>query len=135
MAKNHKKSEHKRTIGERGILTEMLQTTVHMAYNIKGIPCANCIPSRIEMSFNSFRFPIHLVILELKVGQDLSLSIRILLALFYSISPKLCLRVYELKAIVLTLLSSKNALIIRSLKVVFILLLQIVRPALTTILF
>jgi hypothetical protein len=36
---------------------------------------------------------------------------------------------------VLTLLSGKNASIIGSLKVVFILLLQIVRPALTTILF
>jgi hypothetical protein len=63
------------------------------------------------------------------------LSICILLALFCSISPELCLRVYKPKAIVLTLLSGKNASIIGSLKVVFILLLQIVRPALTTILF
>jgi hypothetical protein len=36
---------------------------------------------------------------------------------------------------VLTLPSSKDALIPKSLKVVFVLLLQIVRPALTTILF
>jgi hypothetical protein len=75
------------------------------------------------MSFNSFRFLIHLVILELKVSQDLSLLIRILLALFRSISPKLCLRVYKPKAMVLMLLFSKNALIIKSLKVIFILLL------------
>ena len=75
------------------------------------------------MSFDSFRFPIHLTILELEVGQDLSSSIRIFLALFESLPPKLCLRIRKPKAVVFTLLSSEDASIPRSLKVVFILLL------------
>jgi hypothetical protein len=87
------------------------------------------------MSFDGFRFPIYLTILELEVGQDLSSSICIFLALFRSLPPKLCLRIHKPKAVVLTLPSSKDALIPKSLKVVFVLLLQIVRPALTTILF
>jgi hypothetical protein len=96
---------------------------VYLAYNIKGIPYINYILSRIEMSFNSFRFLIHLTILELKVGQDLSLLIYIFLVLFKSLSSKLCLRIRKLKAVVFTLLSSKDASIPRLLKVVFILLL------------
>ena len=75
------------------------------------------------MSFDSFRFPIHLTILELEVGQDLSSSIRIFLALFKSLPPELCLKIRKPKAVVLTLLSSEDASIPRSLKVVFILLL------------
>ena len=75
------------------------------------------------MSFNSFRFLIHLTILELKVGQDLSLLICIFLVLFKSLPSKLCLRIRKPKAVVFTLLSSKDALISRSLKVVFVLLL------------
>ena len=75
------------------------------------------------MSFDSFRFLIHLTILELEVGQDLSLSIRIFLALFESLPFELCLRIRKPKAVVFTLLSNKDASIPRSLKVVFILLL------------
>ena len=75
------------------------------------------------MSFDSFRFLIHLTILELEVGQDLSLSIRIFLALFESLPFELCLRIRKPKAVVLTLLFSEDALISRLLKVVFVLLL------------
>jgi hypothetical protein len=91
-----------------------------MAYNIKGIPCTNCILSRIEMSFNGFRFPIHLAVLKLKVGQGLSSSIYILLAIFGGLPPKFCLRIYKPKAMVLTLLSSEDASILGPLKIIFV---------------